>query len=386
MASPWQPNRWRFACACTLLITVRLALRLPVSQGATVSLTMKPHCILPEPANCPSYQALDPDTLTTPTLHTGDILDIDVVLDPQGVSQIALVRSWLQYDPRMLEARSVELSSAMSEPIPGEREIDSTNGLIKIGGGMKTVPDQPFSLVRITFRVLSPTNAPVLRFYGYKPDGKGETTVAGSENGKLVPLLSVQPSALKVAYAGPSVASSQTSEAPPGAVTEPGSSAFALLQVQNVRVTTKDADIFIGWDPLHSSELAGYNVYYGTISGKYIQRRSVPASSSSLILRELDSGTQYFLAVRAFNAASGENTFSQEVAVVVGRPETSTSPLAGNAPDAQPVNPIESHGGTEVKGATGTGDTLLVLVLASAFIGTFFAVQRQLKLRPLTHA
>ncbi|HRH94185.1 MAG TPA: fibronectin type III domain-containing protein, partial [Candidatus Peribacteria bacterium] len=159
-------------------------------------------------------------------------------------------------------------------------------------------------------------------------------------------------------------------------------SAFTLLQVQNVRVTSKDTNIFLGWQGLTSTDLAGYNVYYGTVSGKYINRRSVPDTSASLVIRDLEPGTQYFLAVRAFNSKNQETVFSHEVSIIVGKPESSSSPLAAvNESDLPPEeNPIEVHNGKNISGETGMSSTFALLALASAGVGTFFAWRRQLHL------
>jgi hypothetical protein len=153
--------------------------------------------------------------------------------------------------------------------------------------------------------------------------------------------------------------------------------------VQRVQVTTRNQDVFLGWQALKSSELKGYNVYYGTVSGRYMQRKSLPGSATSLVLRDLEPDATYFFAIRAFNNADKESAFSQEVSVTVGKPETSTAPLTTVISDmtAPEGNPVESQGGTTVTGETGTGDTLVVLLLISAVIGTAFAFHRQLLLR-----
>lgn len=107
----------------------------------------------------------------------------------------------------------------------------------------------------------------------------------------------------------------------------PKTTVFNLLQVLGLRVTTDGSSVFLVWDHLPSSELAGYNVYYGTVSGQYIQRRSVDKAANSLTIRALPVGTTYYFAVRAVNAAGEETVFSQEVGVSVGNPRTSTAPF-----------------------------------------------------------
>lgn len=163
--------------------------------------------------------------------------------------------------------------------------------------------------------------------------------------------------------------------------TDPGASAFSILQVQNVRVTSQGDSLFIGWDPLQSSALAGYNVYYGTVSGRYIQRRGLPAESTSLVVRSLETGTQYFVSVRGFSAQNEETAFSQEASVVIGRPETSTAPLSVNQVENVPEgNPVESRGGGSVTGETGMSETMIVLLVLAGIIGTGLAWRRQLLL------
>jgi hypothetical protein len=129
-------------------------------------------------------------------------------------------------------------------------------------------------------------------------------------------------------------------------------------------------------------------VYYGTVSGRYIQRRSLPANATSLVLRDLEPGSTYFLAIRGVGAQTQESMFSQEVSVTVGKPETATSPLTGNVSDvtAPAGNPATTNGDREVRGETGMADTILYLVLASATLGTVLAFRRQLILhRTISH-
>lgn len=60
---------------------------------------------------------------------------------------------------------------------------------------------------------------------------------------------------------------------------------FSLLQIRNVRVTTDGTSVFLAWDPLQSSLLKAYNIYYGTTSGRYIQRRTIDKSETSITIR-----------------------------------------------------------------------------------------------------
>ncbi len=148
---------------------------------------------------------------------------------------------------------------------------------------------------------------------------------------------------------------------------------FTMLQVQGVRVTTEGSSAFLAWDALPSNEIVGYNIYYGTMMGSYIQRRGVEKSATSITIRALPTGTTYYFAVRGVNGGGQETDFSQEVAVSIGNPGTSTSPLNANSIPT----PTPGTGG-DIAGDTGVSSVLLLLLLISAVTGTGLAFRRQL--------
>ncbi len=392
-------------------------------EADPISLALEPHCSSEDQTECPAFEVLDAQHLATGSMRAGDILDIDIVLLHGKGKGITTVRSWLSYDPESLDVRNVSLSPVLAEPIPGEQSADPTQKIVKIGGDTGEIRSDHEVIARITFQVKASAENTIISFSNYRDDGMGQTAVRGESrlNDKkgglppppcldelicrreIVSLLSVEPSALAVlvepttqSVPDPLVASAQTIEqvepivipllgstdpAPsqPEAIPGNSPSSFSLLQVQNLRVTSRDSSIFLGWQPLKSSALAGYNVYYGTVSGKYIQRRSIPATASSLVIRDLEPGTTYFIAVRGYNAENQESVFSQEVSVTVGDPESSTAPLIAELTETQPApeNLIENRGGKAINGDTGVSNVVMMLFLGSAFIGTAFAVHKQ---------
>ena len=370
--------------------------RPPITQPM---LSLAPHCIEQDRTKCERFIVVDPLTVTTRAFALGDIIDIDVILETPSPAQVSSVRAWLQFDPTAIEARSIEMMPILNQPIPGEQEIDKSRGLVKIGGGTAagTIRTQETVIARVTFRLLSAQQPTMILFSNYKPDGKGETTILDSSGNSL---LAAQPSVTRV-MVNQSGTIGQSSSVPytPPPVTTPiqtgsmlpttspvtgGTSAFDILQVQGVRVTSQGDSLFIGWLPLQTQELAGYNVYYGTVSGRYIQRRGLTAGETSLVVRGLETGVQYFVAVRGFTAAGAETAFSQEASVVIGRPETSTAPLV-QTDTTPPVtgNPIDNHGGNHVVGETGISDTVAVLLILAAIAGTVLAWRRQFSLVPI---
>ena len=158
--------------------------------------------------------------------------------------------------------------------------------------------------------------------------------------------------------------------------------AFSLLQIRNVRVTSEGSSAFLQWDDLRSSSLKTYNVYYGTTSGEYIQRKIIPGGAPSVTIRNLPEGTTYYFAVRAANTSDEESAFSQEVAVEIGNPATSTAPLVASLfTDAPGQNPIGDTA-MEVPGETGMSSVLVTLIVFSAVIGTLIASRRQIIAHP----
>lgn len=400
--------------AGAVLIILALQLVPTAYAEGSMSMILAPHCTEADRTLCPSFGVVDGEHIKTARLAAGDIVDLDVVVKGTDYASVRTVRAWLEYDPAVLEARSVELTSALPSPIPDEQTIDQAAHIIKIGGSTRSgLPSSDAAVARVTFRVLSTNSDTTLSFIDYRPDGTAKTAVNGpresdGENGALPappcsdvligcrdgarPLLSSEPAKLIVTLAGLSAVpltgqvagAGQVSSSAPAAMNGVATS-FSLLQVQEVRVTSKDDMIFLGWQPLKSSELAGYNVYYSTVSGRYLQRRSLPANSSSVVIRDLEPGATYYLAVRAVNTREQESVFSQEVSVVAGKPETATSPMTNIPSDVSaPENPAVAHNGTSVQGETGITSIVMMLLLTSAILGTGFAFKRQLALHSLS--
>jgi hypothetical protein len=155
-------------------------------------------------------------------------------------------------------------------------------------------------------------------------------------------------------------------------------SGFMLLQVQGIQITTRDNSAYVGWTALQSSEVKGYNIYYGAVTGRYLQRRSIPPTYTTTIIRDLEPGMTYYFAVRAFNERNEETMFSREVSVTIGQPETATSPLlVSGLSETRVENVISGHGNTTITGETGIGTGVSIVLLLSAVIGTTFAARRQ---------
>jgi len=349
---------------------------------------------------CRTYDVRDPSSLQTNVLQVGDILDMNIVINNPDRRSINRFRAWVAYDSQILEGVDVTVSSAFPIPTPGESGFFPTEGTLKLSGtASNSVTKERFSVAHMRFRVLKDTvDGTPLIFTEATGDidaksGVFEGVIPSEQNALSMNLGSLFVRLAGVSAAGTSSAGSNASTTGSSTPTAPVSTAssmmsatslasapssvmqkaFSLLQVLGLRVTTDGNSVFLAWDALPSSELAGYNVYYGTVSGRYIQRRTVDKAATSLTIRALPIGTTYYFAVRAYNAAGEETVFSQEVGVSVGNPKTSTSPLSANTlPTKTP-----STGG-QVSGETGASSTLMFLMLGCAAVGTFIAFRRQM--------
>lgn len=357
---------------------------------------------------CPEFAVRDPLSRQTGELKLGDTLDMDLVLHNPSGKPLTGFRAWIAYDSNVLEGVSLDLTDAFNLPTPGETDFSVADNYVKVAASSDDpVTDTKIVLARIVVKAkAAPAVGTTLSFYDASGKADAHTAAfAGTENaaaltqGSLavrfaaaagssaapassVPTSSaapVAPASSVPALPDPTVSSSSSSVS----VAQASSSAapvapaaFSKLQVQSLRVTTEGSSVFLAWNPLPSTDLAGYNLYYGTISGKYLQRRAVDKESQTITIRALPVGQTYYFAVRAVNGAGEESDFSQEVAVTVGNPATSTSPLSGALIEGGPNGNAPDTDGN-VAGESGPGTWILALAAASAIAGTMLAFRRQ---------
>lgn len=422
MAHPSTTLRFGRALGMILGI-ILLSTGIDRAEAATTDalLRLRPHCEAILQEECAAYAARDPVTLQTPPIVPGSILDMDVVIDNPSGQPITRVRAWMSYDPVIFEGKRIEPNAKFPIITPGEADFSTMLGYIQIGlqteGGI-SVTDRIVPVARIQLLVKEAPSGgkTVIAFYDVLPDPTGHTAVVILEGAAEANILSSNLGSLLVQFPTEAAAgSSSSSSAVSAAPTSPESSvasvgisssaaamsqssvpavapsegeaggtetSFSLLQVQNLRVTTEGSTVYLAWDALPSSTLAGYNIYYGADSGRYLQRRGIAKEATSTAIRALPLDATYYFAVRAVSAENEESAFSQEVAIQVGNPKTSTAPLAMGLIDKGPEgrNPLEQPKvppATSVPGDTGIPTPILLLFIASGVIGTAFAFRRQ---------
>lgn len=376
----------------------------PAEAVTAPLLLLRPHCDAPGspppslPAflaegtpGCPNFAVADPYTMETQALEGGDELDLDVAIFNPGGVPIRRVRAWLSYDATALEGQDVTVDQAFSQVLPGEADIAPELGYVQIGASAAEGQEPSGTLVgiaRVRFRVKTiPSGGVPISFFDFQERStEGHTYAAAPSDpqtnilpapGVLLVRGSQEPVTTPSPATIPDEAPPPTSH--PAADEQATQTDFTLLQVQNVRVTTEGTAIYLAWDPLRASEVVGYNVYYGTEKGRYMQRHAVDVGTHSLALRGFVSGSLYYLAVRAVNGGNEESAFSQEVAVTVGDPHSSTSPLPLSNIDRRqaPRNPIAAAlTGSSVPGASGNQTWTIVLLALAAASGVAMALRR----------
>jgi len=364
---------------------------------------------------CKNFSMRDPQTLQTSALKAGDILDLDVIVYNPNKTPLKNVRAWISYDPQTLEGVSISLKD-LAVPTPGEVDFSASEGFAKINATAETgQTTSPWlvNIARVQFKVLRAPLAGLtpIGFYDLQSGNDGHTKVIGNINGEeknvlpgelgsLVVVISPTTSITSASSAAMSLpvssiasSSAASSLSSTGIVSSMGASStsssvssgrttFVLLQIQNLRATTEGGAIYLAWDKLPSGEVVGYNVYYGTEKGRYIQRKSVTPENSTHIIRGLPENTVYYVAVRAFNSANEETAFSREVMIKTGDPRSSTAPLSldpsdHTMPDGNPL----TGSLTGVPGASGMPSLFVTLLIVCAITGTLFAFRRQIRIQ-----
>lgn len=393
-------------------------------------LFLRPHCASPislepltdvpgyadviknSPDGCANYRIRDPQSQETDPLGVGDILDMDLVLLNPSHTAITEVRAALSYDPQVLDGISIELTQALPIDNPAETDFFPNEGLVKIvasaNPGGEPVNGE-IAVARIRMKVARHRKAG-LTVLGFSDIQRGVllggTQIAGivvgepaniiaSELGSLVVRTkegATAPSSATASSAAASSTASAASSSPAPAssassaggivvpITPPAErTPYVLLQVTGVRIGAKkdERNLYLTWDRLNSAETAGYNIYYGTVQGRYIQRVSIEPNATSHIIRDLPIGTVYYVAIRAFNQLGEESAFSREVMVKIGDPNSSTSRiLLQGDPGPGGQNPLQGNLNGDVPGASGLSTDSMIVVACIAIVISAIAFRR----------
>ena len=114
---------------------------------------------------------------------------------------------------------------------------------------------------------------------------------------------------------------------------------FAATQFQALG---QNQSVVLFWSPSVDTNVVGYNIYYGTVSGEYTNEL-VLSDVNTATLTGLTAGTTYYFVATATGTDGVESPFSNETTYTVPLPAT----LA--------LQPVSSAGGVTAVNITATG-------------------------------
>jgi hypothetical protein len=390
----------------------------------------------------------DQQNYLTPATAVGSSVDVNLYLANPAKLPVSKVQAWLAYDPEALTGSILSVDGAFPSVSAADTGFFPKEGYVKLSAmaGSSGAPDDEQILVAtLRFRPLKAVDqSTIVSFFQLTGSGAKTMAMSGSAGSGTNILDAAQPSlVVRIAPAASSsslssAASSSSSARSSVSTSSPASSAassssvrsssssrsssslpsasssssvpplpfggngslrpmssssslpagaseFRRLQVQGVVIGTQNGNVLLGWQPLAGA--TGYHVYYSTVSGVYTQRRTLAAGATGDSITGLPDGDRYFFAVRGVDASGTESDYSREVAVVVGQPNTATSPLAGSVTGTGPtpvgMQQLTSPGNKTVAGKTGVDDMASVLIGIAAAVGMWCAFRRQLSASPV---
>ncbi len=275
--------------------------------------------------------SLEINSLTTEA-RIGDEFNVEIVLNNPGLQNVVSVRSWLDYNENVLEAVSVETDdSPFTLSAPSETEISTDQGIVKLGrsnvsGGYAQAQAK---VATVRFKVITPyAIATPIEAYDYQVSELGHTNVNIVDQAFPINILSSEPDALIVNLnpgAEPFGGQDVVTEFSPTDVIVTGYGFANLQRPQNLRVNTGPGYVDLKWDSSNEPEMNGYNIYYGKTSGMYTRRRTI-GLMNQYRLDGLNNGEIYYFAITAYDSQSRESDYSDEVAIIINEPLSSTSP------------------------------------------------------------
>ena len=122
--------------------------------------------------------------------------------------------------------------------------------------------------------------------------------------------------------------------------------------------------VTLAWDPNVEEDLAGYIVYYGTVSRDYDYDVDI-GEETSCTISGLEEGIKYYFAVTAYDNEGNESQFSEEISY----PNTAVSDPSGGGGGGcfiTSMSPKQTHLAWQAnpqKVITGVGITNLLLCI-----------------------
>ncbi len=133
-------------------------------------------------------------------------------------------------------------------------------------------------MANITFKVITKNlGTALLKFHDYQIGESGHTSVRVMEDNFPVNVLANEPKyfVVPVNQSGNFTDENNTNQSDTGSQDQPNVTPLTLTRPTGFKATTGNGYVFLIWDKSEDSSLKGYNLYYSTTSGRYLQRRPV---------------------------------------------------------------------------------------------------------------
>ena len=91
------------------------------------------------------------------------------------------------------------------------------------------------------------------------------------------------------------------------------------------------ANIMLNWNASASTNVVGYNVYYGTSSGNYPYKINV-GNTTTITISNLSAGVTYYLTATAYDANGNESAYSGEISYLISGILTMTPGTSPGSP------------------------------------------------------
>lgn len=108
------------------------------------------------------------------------------------------------------------------------------------------------------------------------------------------------------------------------------------------------AEVTLAWDASSDPQVAGYKVYYGTVSRSYSTELTA-GKLTTYTVTALQPDTTYYFAVTAYDASGSESAYSNEVSTAVRTSSTCSSTIT---PTSQSFGPAGGTGSITVTSAS----------------------------------
>ncbi len=316
--------------------------------------------------------------------QTADLVGIKVTIDNPSGNPIRAARLWLNFPKDKVTVTQILDTGAFDLKTPGENEIDSINGVIKLGRGITGAPINAKNIDFATFILQINTETPndiiSLDFHGFSSDKESKAVIHVVDNYlpiRVLPDTKPKPYSFKVNIID---VPENTNETLVENTTLPETaSPNGLVPPPNIIACSDGTDVTFTWD-LPEIDIEGFYIYYSPRQGTFLHRKTLPKVKAYSFTNLQLGSTQYFM-ISSFKG-NEESTKTEEFKVNVGgvpcQPVFSDLSnlvvLKTDSFDSNNLNDEENQFNLPDKTPETGPDALILLIASSIFLITFIGI------------